>query len=96
MQGDRAMKQNIEIGARFQRISPPHHLWEVEDLIDDHDGLAHARLIRIDCPKEYRVLAAETLANGRTYRRVDEDGAKKTVERAPLNGVMRFFTIFFA
>jgi hypothetical protein len=86
---------NIQIGSRYQRTSPPYHLWRVEHVSTDPKGLPHARLTRVDFPQESRTISADTIENDRFYRRIDRQ-AVQPVDKQPPGRMLTMLSGLFA
>jgi len=95
VKNDGRSTMNIQIGNRYQRTSPPYHLWQVEHVSDDPKGFRHARLTRVDFPQESRTICTEIIENGRFYRRVDK-GAVQPVDRRPPGSMLNMLSSLFA
>ncbi len=85
----------IQIGNRYQHTSPPYHLWQVEHVSADPEGLPHARLTRVDFPQESRTICADMIENDRFYRRVDKM-AVQPVDKEPPGSMLNMLSGLFA
>ena len=85
------MQHTVDIGDRFRLACPPHYLWEVEGVTRDLEGLPHARLVRVDFPKESRMVATDTLKDKRFFEAVDD-----TARAAANSGIAPLRRLFSA
>lgn len=90
------MNAHALVGNRFQRASPPHSLWQVEQVVNDLEGLPHARLVNVDSPADSRMISASTLVNRNFYKPVDNSGRVVQEREAPVTRLIRMLTCFFA
>ncbi len=92
---DGRRNMNVQIGDRYQRTCAPYHLWQVEHVSADLDGLPHARLTRVDFPQDSRTISTNTIENDRFYRRIDGPEIQP-VEKQPPSRMFNMLSSLFA
>jgi len=64
-------RREIETGQRFQQPGA-RSVWVVVGLLDDAEGIQHARIRRDDDETSVKMISVSALKDGRLYRLLDE------------------------
>ena len=64
-------RREVEPGQKYRPTSG-NALWQVVDLVQDGEGIAHARLIRLDDSTTVKMISVSALKDARLYRIVEE------------------------
>jgi hypothetical protein len=64
-------RREIEPGQKYQQPGA-RTVWVVVDLLDDAEGIQHARLRRDDDLTSVKMISVSALKDGRLYRQLEE------------------------
>jgi hypothetical protein len=66
-------RREVVPGQRYQQADASS-VWEVRDLTQDGEGIAHARLLRVGDPTSVKMIAVSALRDSRLYRLLPAPG----------------------
>jgi hypothetical protein len=64
-------RREVQSGQRYQQAESSS-VWEVMDLTNDGEGIAHARLIRVGDPTAVKMISVSALKDARLYKLLGE------------------------
>lgn len=64
-------RRDVQPGQRYQQADSSS-VWEVKDLTQDGEGIAHARLLRVGDPTAAKMISVSALKDPRLYKLVAE------------------------
>ena len=64
-------RREVQPGQKYQK-SEATSIWAVQDLIQDGEGIAHARIIRVGDPTAVKMIAVSALRDPRLYRLLED------------------------
>jgi hypothetical protein len=64
-------KREVQVGQRYQKTDASS-VWAVTDLVDDGEGVGHARITRVGDPTAVKMMATAALKDPKLYRLIEE------------------------